>query len=278
MPDSAVLAMAAVHDLELRQVDIKGAYLNGKLTNDEVIYMKQPPDYPAPNSKGQVCQLLKTLYGLKQSGRRWYQRLVEILVEFLGFLHCEVDQAVFYKHVGTSLIIMLVHVDDCTIVATALPLINDFKVNLVNHVEITDLSELHWLLGIEIRRECEHHLIFLSQCSYLDSILTQYGLQDLKPISIPMDPNVHLTSMQSPSTTQDFACMHNVPYHEAVGSLMYVALGTCPDITYAVQTVSHFTSKPGLDHWEAVKRIFQYLKGTRELWLAYGGNEKDLLG
>ena len=93
-----------------------------------------------------------------------------------------------------------------------------------------------------------------------------------------MDPNVCLTSMQSPSTTQDFVCMRDMPYHEAVGSLMYVALGTCPDITYAVQTVSCFTSKPGLDHWEAVKCIFRYLKGTRELWLAYGGNEKDLLG
>ena len=93
----AVLAMAAVHDLELHQVNIKGAYLNGKLTNDEVIYMKQPPDYPASNSKGQVCWLLKTLYGLKQSGRQWYQCFVEILVEFLGFLHCEVDQAVFYN-------------------------------------------------------------------------------------------------------------------------------------------------------------------------------------
>ena len=158
----AVLAMAVVHDLELHQVNIKEAYLNGKLTNDEVIYMKQPPDYPAPNSKGQVCQLLKTFYGLKQSGRRWYQRLVEILVEFLGFLHCEVDQAVFYKCVSTLLIIMLVHVDDCIIVATTLPLINNFKVNLVNHIEITDLGRLHWLLGIEICRECECHLIFLS--------------------------------------------------------------------------------------------------------------------
>jgi len=69
-----------------------------------------------------------------------------------------------------------------------------------------------------------------------------------------------------------------VPYHEAVGSLMYAALGTRPDIAYAVQTVSRFSSKPGLDHWEAVKRIFRYLKGTRELWLAYGGEEKDLLG
>ena len=105
------------------------------------------------------------------------------------------------------MIIVLVHVDDCTIVATALPLINDFKANLVNYVEITDLGKLHWLLGIEIRHEREHHVIFLSQQSYLDSIIARYGFQDLKPVSIPMDLNVHLSSAQSPSTTQDFAAM-----------------------------------------------------------------------
>jgi hypothetical protein len=81
----------------------------------------------------------------------------------------------------------------------------------------------------------------------------RYGLQDLKPVSIPMDLNIHLTSAQSPSTTQEFARMRDVPYHEAVGSLMYASLGTHPDIVYAVQTVSRFTLKPGLDHWEAVK-------------------------
>ena len=59
---------------------------------------------------------------------------------------------------------------------------------------------------------------------------------------------------------------------------MYAALGTRPDIAYAVQTVSRFTSKPGPEHWEAVKRIFRYLKGTMELWLSYGGVKKELTG
>ena len=72
--------------------------------------------------------------------------------------------------------------------------------------------------------------------------------------------------------------MRNIPYHEAVGSLMYASLGTYPDITYAVQTVSQFSTKPGLAHWEAVKCIFRYLKGTKDLWLSYGGNKKELVG
>ena len=81
-----VLAMAAKLDFELHQIDIKSAYLNGELTENENIYMRQPPGYPAPNSSGKVCHLLKTLYGLKQSGRRWYQKLMEILVKCLAFV------------------------------------------------------------------------------------------------------------------------------------------------------------------------------------------------
>jgi len=94
----AVLAFAAAENYETGQIDVKGAYLNGELTNDEVIYMKQPPGYSVsdPKEKALVCRLQKTLYGLKQSGRRWYQKLVDIM-EKLGFKRCEVDQAVFFR-------------------------------------------------------------------------------------------------------------------------------------------------------------------------------------
>src|SRR6266498_1942363 len=59
---------------------------------------------------------------------------------------------------------------------------------------------------------------------------------------------------------------------------MYASLGTHPDITYAVQTVSQFSTNPGIEHWEAVKRIFRYLKGMKDLWLSYGGQRRELLG
>ena len=90
--------------------------------------------------------------------------------------------------------------------------------------------------------------------------------------------NTQLTTAQSPSTTAEFAQMHNIPYHEAVRSLMYAALGTHPDIAFTVQTVSRFSIKPGIVHWNAVKRIFRYLKGTMELWLTYGVSKSDLTG
>ena len=201
------------------------------------------------------------------------------MITHLKFSRSDVDQAVFFRRDKEQLlIIVLVHVDDCTVTATLMNLINDFKANISKHVEITDLGELHWLLGIEVKRDRQSRTIHLSQRSYLDSIIRRYGFQDLKPVSIPMDTNIRLTTAQSPSTTADFALMRDVPYREAVGSLMYAALGTRPDIAFAVQTVSRFSTKPGPAHWEAVKRIFRYLKGTSELWLSYGMKDMKLTG
>ena len=162
-----VLAFAASENYETGQIDIKGAYLNGELTKNEVIYMKQPPGYSvsAKNGKVLVCRLRKTLYGLKQSGRRWYQKLVEIM-EKLGFSRCEVDQAVFYWRGEGKLMIVLVHVDDCTIVANAQPLIMHFKIKIAKHVKITDLGDLHWILGIEVLgSEKRSNYFYLNTCT-----------------------------------------------------------------------------------------------------------------
>ena len=93
-----ILALAARLDLELDQIDIKGAYLNGELTDDEIIYMRQPPGYPYPNANGRVLRLRKTIYRLKQSSHRWYQKLTVICKETMGLTHCNVNQAVFYCH------------------------------------------------------------------------------------------------------------------------------------------------------------------------------------
>jgi len=95
-------------------------------------------------------------------------------------------------------------VDDCSIVANSSSLITGFKTEIAKHVDITDLGDFHWILGIKVLHIREEHHILLSQQSYIDSILWHYRLEDLKPVSIPMDPNVCLTSAQSPKSTEDF--------------------------------------------------------------------------
>ena len=176
------------------------------------------------------------------------------------------------------LIMVLVHVDDCTIMGKNLVLVEWFKVEIAKYVEITDMGALHWILGIEVHCIQEEKRLLHSQKTYIDSILWQYGLEDLKPVSMPMDPASWLSSIQSPLTTEELAAIKHIPYHEAVGSLMYATLGTCPDICYAVQTVSKFNNKPRLSHWEAVKWNFQYLISTENLWLGYRGLVKELQG
>jgi hypothetical protein len=93
-----------------------------------------------------------------------------------------------------------------------------------------------------------------------------------------MDPSAPLSKSQSPSKLEDIAKMKNVPYREAVGSLMYAAMGTRPDIAFATSTVAQFSENPGWAHWEAVKRIYRYLIGTKELELSYGGDQRGLVG
>ena len=199
-----VLALAACLDLKLHQIDIKGAYLNGKLNDDETIYMRQPPGYADPALPRHVCRLRKTLYRLKQSSCHWYQKLVKILVKNLRFKLCKVNQAVFIKQSDKMLVIIVVHVDDCTIAASALSLIVELKAQIRNHVKIMDLGELHWLLGIEVMRNREEQTIALSQRSYLDSIIHHFRFDDLKPILTPMEPHIKLTNTQSPSTGTEY--------------------------------------------------------------------------
>ena len=100
---------------------------------------------------------------------------------------------------------------------------------------MTDLGELHWMLGIEVKRDWAGSTIHLSQWSYIDSILRRFGFEDTKPVSTPFDMQVRLTLEQAPVDAAEFVIMHNVPYREAVGALNWAALATRPDIALQYQ-------------------------------------------
>ena len=198
--------------LELHQVDIKGAYLNGELMEDEVLYMRHPPGYPE-DASGRALRLCKSLYRLKQAGRRWYQKFMQILSS-LGFQQCKVDQAVFYKHVKTphTIIVIAVHMDDCTIAVSSVTAVNALKAGLCKHVEVTDLGELHWILRIKVKWDRAGGTVHLSQRSYINSILRHFGFDDAKTVSTPFDTQVQLTLEQAPADAAEFAVMRDVPY------------------------------------------------------------------
>ena len=93
-----------------------------------------------------------------------------------------------------------------------------------------------------------------------------------------MVPAVTYSKDDSPKNQADAARMHKVPYREAIGSLMYATIATCPDITFAVSVLSQFLDNPGEAHWEGVKRIFHYLAGAKDRALTYGEERHDLMG
>ena len=175
-----VIAMANHLGLILHQVDIKGVYLNGILQGDKVLYLRQPPGYLKPGAGMQVLRLQKALYSLKQAGWCWYQTFTVIL-EKLGFSQCLVDQAIYHQAVSASggVIIAAVHVDDCIIAVSKLRLVDAFKAGLSEHVEVMDLRELHWMLGIEVKQDWAAGMVHLSQRVYIDSILHCFNFTNL---------------------------------------------------------------------------------------------------
>jgi hypothetical protein len=270
-----ILAIAARYDWEIESFDFVGAYLNGELDDNEEIYMQSPPGYDSDPRT--VKRLQKSLYGLKQAGRKWYDTLVRTLTK-LGFFITHADPGVFYARVGKNILILAVHVDDCILTGSSSKLITRYKRKLNNCHALTDLGPVHWLLGIKITRDRAARTISLSQCSFIDTILSRFSMADVKPYGSPMIPGAIYTKKESPSSPEEAARMQRTPYRQAIGSLMYLAVATRPDIAFAVSILSRFLNDPGDAHWEAVKRIFRYLKSTRDLQLTYGGERHDLEG
>lgn len=248
-----------------------------ELDANEEVYMEQPPGFETTDRCTHVVRLQKALYGLKQAGRKWYDVVCRTLAD-LGLRRCEADPAVFYSRIGANILILAIHVDDCTITGNSQRLIDDYKGRIKSKYALTDLGALNWLLGIKITRDLDTRTISLSQSQYIDSIITRFNLSDAKPCAVPMDPNIQLSKADCPLSAAEKSDMKDVPYREAVGSLIYASIATRPDISFAVSQVSQFMENPGRAHWEATKRIFRYLKGTKHFALTYGHKAKGLEG
>ena len=270
-----ILALAAREGWDIDCFDFNGAYLNGELNEDEDIYMKNPPGYGDEDNT--VKHLKKSLYGLKQAGRKWYDMLKRTLAD-LGFSVSTADPGVFHAHINNHRIIIAVHVDDCAITSSSGELMQDFKRRINEHHSITDLGPIHWLLGIKVTRDRETRTISLSQQSYIDTIIRRFNLHEAKAIPTPIVPGISYSSKGGPADKTEAARMDKTPYRQAIGSLMYVAVTTRPDISFAVSMLSQFLENPREAHWEAVKRVFRYLAGTRGHALTYGGERHELTG
>jgi len=253
-----ILAIAVQQNLTIHQMDVKAAYLNGKLK--EEIYMEAPPGLEIP--KGMVLRLNRAVYSTKQGGRVWYEDVCGTMAE-MGYTRIEADHAVFIRRRGDILSIIALYVDDFKLVGP--PDSDDIrkdKETLKRKYQMTDLGEISWILGIHVTRDREEGWIALSQQKYLEEVLERFDKANVHPISTPSLPNHHLVRLPSPEVDVKH-------FQQALGALMYLMLGTRPNIAYTVAALGRHAANPGTEHQHALDCLFRYLRGTSDYKLVY---------
>jgi hypothetical protein len=244
-----LLTVAVKRNWILHQLDVNNAFLHGDL--QEEVYIKIPQGFSRKNDTC-VCKLKKSLYGLKQASRTWYQKFTNALIEF-GYKKSRVDHSLFTIQEGELFVAILIYVDDVIITGNHLSKINFTKQHLNSVFSIKDLGPLKYFLGIEVAKTSDG--LVLSQRKYTIYILQDCGLLNSHPSSFLMEQNAKIDGFQASPRTDP------TRYRRIIGRPLYIQ-ATRSDIAYSVNILSQFVSDPRKEHNEAVTRILRYLKAT----------------
>jgi len=250
-----LLALGTSRRWTHRQLDVKTAFLNGIL--HQLIFMEVPEGLTLP--EGLCCLLRKALYGLKQSPRQWHACLTDFL-ESQGFQRTNFDPCLFKRPEPFCLINF--YVDDLFVFAEEDNCLQDITQQLSKQFEITDAGPITFGLGIQFTWTDEG--LYLSQETYLKSVLARYGFSECRTVGTPLDPNTTLHKGTPEESLDDIS-----KYQSIVRSLMYAALGTRPDLTYPVMVLSQYSSCPTETHLTAAKRVLRYIAHTLHWKLFY---------
>lgn len=254
----ALLAVAQAKGWSIRQVDFKGAFLNAYLDNGEEIWIRLP-NIPGTKFVGQLVKLVKSLYGLRQAPKLWYEYLYSRLRK-LGFNRSSASDSLFLLLSDESIII-LVYVDDILIMGQQ-SRINDVISRLRQLFVITDLGKPSHFLGIKL--EFRSDGIFLSQPAYIKKVIEMANLTESKPTKYPLPMSHPLYESIIVPSKEDAAKLNGIPFRSVLGALLYLATRTRPDISTAVSMIAKFQSCPTPTHWKMVKHVVRYLKGTEK--------------
>jgi len=291
-------ALAAKLDLKVHQLDITTAYLNGEL--NEKIFMEPPKMLKEMLSKlshregkqsmigirtremiasleaeEKVCLLKKSLYGLRQAGRQWNKRL-DTKLRSMGLIPTKGEPCMYHANHEDAILIIVIYVDDILIASQNPKWIEKTKKALAEDFEVKDFGLAKRCLGLEIIQN--DNVISLSQGSYTRELLMRFGMNECKPASTPSEVGAKLTKKEEISATRDISNQKNQPYRELIGALMYLVVGTRPDIANTVAKLAQFSACHEEKHWSAAKRVLRYLKGTTNLGLVYRKNDGTLIG
>jgi len=211
-----------------------------------------------------VYKLKKALYGLKQAPRAWYNKIEAYFLQN-DFERCFCEHTLFTKSAkeGKILIVSL-YVDDLIYTGNDQGMCDEFKESMMLVFYMTNLEKMRYFLGIEVLQNTNG--IFVCQQKYAQEVLIRFNMVECNPVKNPIVPGMKL------SRTDTRPKADATLYKQAVGSLMYLT-ATRPDLMYVVSLISRFMENPSESHWNAVKRILRYIKGTIELGMLYKRGE-----
>ncbi|KAI3758325.1 hypothetical protein L6452_05885 [Arctium lappa] len=251
------LAYAAHKGFKVYQMDVKSAFLHGKL--NEEVYVQQPPGFESTEYPNHVYYLDKALYGLKQAPRAWYETLSTFLINN-GFEKGTIDTTLFIKRYKNEMLLVQIYVDDIIFGSTNQKYCDKFSELMKSEFEMSLMGELTFFLGLQVKQISEG--TFISQSKYVSEILQKYKLNDSTSMRTPLSTGVKLDSDPSGENVDIKT------YRGMIGSLLYLTASR-PDIMFATCLCARYQANPKVSHLTAVKRIFRYLRGTQTLGLWY---------
>ncbi|GKD07018.1 retrovirus-related pol polyprotein from transposon TNT 1-94 [Tanacetum coccineum] len=195
-----------------------------------------------------------------------------------GYKRCAMDHCCYLNKVGLSSIILLLYVDDMLVAGSDMAKIKKLKRQLSQEFEMKDLGPAKQIIGMSIISDKTNGTLRLSQEKYIGNVLEKFNMKDAEARCQPSEDHFKLSKKQAPKTEASRRRMAKVPYALVVGSMMYAMVCTRPNIAHAVGVVSRFMSNLGREHWEVVKWLLRYLKGTSKATLYFSRKEVVLKG
>jgi hypothetical protein len=259
-----ICAIAASLGLHLWQVDFVLAFLNSENTFE--VFMEQPPGFEEGGDDN-VWLLLKTLYGTMQGAHDWAQTLSQTFKDY-RYYSSKADSQIRSKVETDEITLTSTWTDDILGVSSTETGESKAKSELGWSYKLKDMGEARFILGMKIERTKEGG-VQLSQQAYTEHILERFNTSNAKPRSTPLPANISLSIDDMPQSDEEAKEMKGVPYCEALGSLMWLQVATCPDLSYTINLLSRFANNPGPRHWAALKHTLAYLKGTLDHSITY---------
>lgn len=260
------LALVNHLDLDCDSIDVKAAFLNGGI--DEQVFLRPPQGSGIP--EGNVIELLKSLYGLKQANRNWREEFHAFLCS-QGLIPTTADPCIYRRDRDGILLLVSTHVDDEMIACSSRSALDAFKADIRAKYEIKDNGPLSYFLGISIHRDRTTRRLFISLPFYVHALLSKFGMTDCNPASTPLPSGFR----NSTASDADVAEAKTKPFPSLVGGLLYLATVGRPDIAFAANSLACALSRWGPQHWSAAKHVLRYLAGTADLALVYSALGHD---